>query len=205
MSEIPPGYYPAEGDPPGTVREWDGTQWVGEPIPPPPGTGPGAAGPFDPERYGTVWPRIGASLIDGVIFLVVIVPFILSDLTDALDEADRTGETLEYTPGVELYAPGIVLGIAFLVMVAQLGGTPGKLMLGLRITTEDSVTMPPGYRRAFVRSLPGYVSFVPVVGSLLSLGIVVLCIVWVVQDAERRSLYDRFAGTRVVRKDALAT
>ena len=25
----PPGHYPAEGDPPNTVRYWDGEQWVG--------------------------------------------------------------------------------------------------------------------------------------------------------------------------------
>jgi uncharacterized protein YbjQ (UPF0145 family) len=28
----PPGWYPAAGDPPGTVRYWDGSQWTGEPI-----------------------------------------------------------------------------------------------------------------------------------------------------------------------------
>ena len=32
----PPGHYPAEGDPPNTVRYWDGEQWVGDPIPAPP-------------------------------------------------------------------------------------------------------------------------------------------------------------------------
>lgn len=29
----PPGWYAAEGDPPGTQRWWDGNQWVGEPQP----------------------------------------------------------------------------------------------------------------------------------------------------------------------------
>ena len=27
-----PGWYAAEGDPPGTTRYWDGAQWVGEPV-----------------------------------------------------------------------------------------------------------------------------------------------------------------------------
>ena len=35
----PPGHYPAEGDPPDTVRYWDGEQWVGDPIPAPPSAG----------------------------------------------------------------------------------------------------------------------------------------------------------------------
>ena len=29
----PPGYYPAQGDPPNTTRYWDGAAWVGGPIP----------------------------------------------------------------------------------------------------------------------------------------------------------------------------
>lgn len=32
-SNVQPGWYPAQGDPPGTQRYWDGTQWVGEPHP----------------------------------------------------------------------------------------------------------------------------------------------------------------------------
>lgn len=45
----PAGWYHAEGDPQGTQRYWDGSQWVGEPQavastpPPPPGAGYGAA------------------------------------------------------------------------------------------------------------------------------------------------------------------
>ncbi len=31
----PAGHYHAEGDPPDTVRYWDGTQWVGDPMPTP--------------------------------------------------------------------------------------------------------------------------------------------------------------------------
>ena len=36
----PPGHYPAEGDPPNTLRYWDGEQWVGDPIPAPPSATP---------------------------------------------------------------------------------------------------------------------------------------------------------------------
>lgn len=32
MSQTQPGWYYADGDPPGTMRYWDGTQWVGEPT-----------------------------------------------------------------------------------------------------------------------------------------------------------------------------
>jgi hypothetical protein len=35
-SSVPPGWYHGEGDPAGTVRYWEGSQWVGGPVTPPP-------------------------------------------------------------------------------------------------------------------------------------------------------------------------
>lgn len=42
---MPPGWYPAEGDPPGTHRYWDGAQWQGSPQPVPGPTPLGFASP----------------------------------------------------------------------------------------------------------------------------------------------------------------
>ncbi len=36
MQPTPPGWYHAEGDPEGTIRYWDGQQWVGGPVTAPP-------------------------------------------------------------------------------------------------------------------------------------------------------------------------
>lgn len=43
-----PGWYAAEGDPPGTTRYWDGAQWIGEPVAAP------AAPAASPAAYGAV-------------------------------------------------------------------------------------------------------------------------------------------------------
>lgn len=40
----PAGHYHAEGDPPDTVRYWDGDQWVGDPLPAPAATRPAVVG-----------------------------------------------------------------------------------------------------------------------------------------------------------------
>jgi len=40
-SLTPPGWYNAQGDPPGTVRWWDGSTWVSGPV-------PAAAAPWAP-------------------------------------------------------------------------------------------------------------------------------------------------------------
>ena len=54
-----PGWYNAEGDPPGSQRYWDGAQWVGDPVfepaPAAAGTMPGAmplAAPGQPPVEG---------------------------------------------------------------------------------------------------------------------------------------------------------
>jgi hypothetical protein len=44
---------------------------------------------------------------------------------------------------------------------------------------------------------------IPLLGILASLTILVLCLVWVSSDAERRSPYDRIGETRVVYKNRL--
>ena len=74
-----PGWYHADGDPPGTQRYWDGMTWQGDPQPVGMGTG------FEPDTintgstsrgliYGRFWPRAFAALIDAII---VAVPFVI--------------------------------------------------------------------------------------------------------------------------------
>jgi uncharacterized membrane protein YhaH (DUF805 family) len=41
----PPGWYYAQGDPPGTQRYWDGAKWVGQPVTQPQAAPPPPSGP----------------------------------------------------------------------------------------------------------------------------------------------------------------
>lgn len=199
MSNIP-GHYHAEGDPPDTVRYWDGTQWVGDPMPAPPtastppprppgGGVPGGGG----ERYGTVGIRIGAALLDGIIGFIVIL--VLVGIFFGTTDGD--GFTASAGAG-ESFLIGIIFYLAYVAMVAQFGGTPGKLILGLRITEADGET-PVAWRGAFMRTIPGLLGNLPFIGWLISLGVAIGSIVTVSNDAEtRQSLYDRIGNTRVV-------
>ena len=179
-----PGYYYAAGDPPGTVRQWDGTQWIGDPMPAPPDSSTSVE---DNSKFATVGVRIGAALIDGV--LSVIVFFIVIAIFGTTDTSDS---------GFETVLAIVVVVAAYTAMIATKGGTPGKLMLGLRITMEDGVTTPPGGSKAIIRNIPGLVGIIPLLGQLISLGFVIMSLIWVSGDNERRSAYDRIAGTRVV-------
>lgn len=199
MSDIaPPGYYPAQGDPPGTVRYWDGVQWSADPMPPPPGYDPNHR-PGD-ERFATVGIRIGAVLLDGLIGLLVSAAFLIPYIVDVFDDIDAGGDGTSVALPTSAYVVGLALGVASLLCVAFLGGSPGKLMVGLRITLADGATTPPGLGPAALRFLPGLISVIPVVGVLVSIGFTVASLVMVNTDPERRSAYDRIAGTRVVHK-----
>lgn len=197
MSDMaPPGFYEARGDEPGTVRYWDGSDWTSEPMPPPPGWGTN-----QPDaRFATVWVRIGATMLDGLVSVVVIFPFMWSTFIDAFDQIDAGAEAdeIDVTLSASVYVAGITLIVVFMLMVAFLGATPGKLMLKLRITTEDGTTTPPGLPKAMLRSIPQVLGWIPVIGSLIGFTVGVLSLVWVKTDPERRSVYDRIAGTRVV-------
>ena len=195
MPDIAPaGYYHAEGDPEGTVRYWDGANWSGEPKPldnqpdlrgsilDPISVNPGVSA--DNSRYGGLGIRIGASAIDTAIGVVIITPFSTSVFLSGL--------------ALSLYWMVVV------VMVARLGGSPGKLVVGLRVTKIDGVTSPPGDRESVIRTLPGLLGLIPVVGGLISLGIGLISIRYVATDPQRRSIYDRIGGTRVVYKNRLS-
>lgn len=185
----PPGHYPAEGDPPNTVRYWDGEQWVGDPIPAPPSatppSPPGAATAPD-QPFATLDVRLGAALLDGIIVFVVF--FVIAAALSA-----SAGESLLI---------GVLIYVVYLWLVVQFGATPGKLLLGLRITEEDGTTLV-GWRGAFMRSIPDLLGNLPLIGWLIMLGAGIGSIFLINSDAENRSVYDRVGNTRVVRKQAL--
>lgn len=195
MPDIAPaGYYHAEGDPEGTVRYWDGANWSGEPKPlddqpdlrgstlDPTSVNPAESA--DNSRYGGLGIRIGAAAIDTAIGVVIVTPFSASVLSSGL--------------ALSLY------WVVVVVMVAKLGGSPGKLAVGLRVTKIDGVTSPPGDRESVIRTLPGLLGLIPIVGGLISLGIGLISIRYVAIDPQRRSIYDRIGGTRVVYKNRLS-
>ena len=80
--------------------------------------------------------------------------------------------------------------VVFIVGWARWGGTPGKLLLELRVVDARSGGRP-GWIQAAIRCL-GYVV------SALPLG---LGFVWAAIDRDGRALHDKLAGTRVVRID----
>lgn len=191
-----PGWYHGSGDPTGTVRYWDGTTWTTEPLPAPPDW-------RDPARpsveYGSAWRRFAAAWIDGILGFVISLPVSIGYFRDVFDEAAAGGDATIVAIPPEIFLVNLAVIGVYLVMVAVRGGTPGKLMLGLRITLEDSTTTPPGFGRAARRAIPNLIGIIPVLGGVVGILVPLASFVMVLSDDEHRSVYDRVADTRVIR------
>jgi uncharacterized RDD family membrane protein YckC len=124
--------------------------------------------------------RIGAWLLDGVIATIVFTLF------NPLLYDSSPSPVLFFALGV----PGLLLAFvcAALFDGGEKGATPGKRIVGIRVTDADGGGAI-GYRRGFVRRL-GY-----------GLGGLVLYVgwLWMLGDERRQAWHDKLANTVVVR------
>jgi|ERR1017187_4240231 uncharacterized RDD family membrane protein YckC len=94
-------------------------------------------------RYAGFWPRLGALLLD----LLIMMPIIALTFW---------GETRYRLFALYYFVPSTLVGLFYSVyLVRRFGGTPGKLIVGIRIRKLDGG--PVGYREAFLRYLPDFV------------------------------------------------
>ncbi len=229
-----PGWYYAEGDPPHTQRYWDGNQWTTAPVyeqpqaPPPSGYPPQPMpngpqvygepgyGPF--QRLGDPGSRIGARVIDFIITAVCVVGLavVLGVFRDGAGVDRSFGDNSDFNFGFNSrtfdtqFESSLLVLFGFVwpvVWLAVKGGTPGKLMVGLRIADEATAQMPVTLQQAVFRSsiylLPlfgllsddfgGYAQ-----GAAFLIGLVSLIMLF--SDHKHRTVMDRIAKTIVVTK-----
>ncbi len=141
----PAGWYHAAGDPPGTHRYWDGTQWQGAPQPVGGATdGAVAAVGGRPAENGK---RFLAFLIDfGAVIAVYIVALILAAILGKISGA--LGSLVAFV-GLLAY-----LGVAiynFIYLQGTTGQTIGKKHQGIKLVTDAG--QPLGMANAFIRML----------------------------------------------------
>jgi uncharacterized RDD family membrane protein YckC len=192
----PPGWYYAQGDPPGTQRYWDGSQWVGgpqvaqgagsaEPATYGQSFSAGGGGAGQPAEYGS---RVIAYLIDGAIMFVgYIVVIILAVIFGAI--SDTLGGL------VALVGYLGVIGIFIWNMVIRQGSTGqsiGKQQQNIKLVA-DATGQPVGAGMAFVRYLvAGIISSVTCgIAGLLDL-------LWPLWDQDKKRLTDKILNFSVV-------
>jgi uncharacterized RDD family membrane protein YckC len=137
--------------------------------------------------YASVWARVGAVLIDGLILWGVQMAIqVAYTRTGALRTSDFSTLTQQY---IILQLVSLVTSATYQVsFVYQFGGTPGKLALGCRIVTAD------GAKLSLNRAIGRYFASML---SVFTLGIGYLMAAF---DEERRTLHDRICDTRVILK-----
>ncbi|HEX6493514.1 MAG TPA: RDD family protein, partial [Candidatus Dormibacteraeota bacterium] len=193
---------------------WDGTRWIpappspaaapppyaaqqyGYPPPPPygypppgyPAYGQRAIGPAPGIAYAGFLVRAGASILDGLMFIVPFITFI------AVIGAYANQDTGRNDAGVAIGVIGLIATIlaalAYSIVLPAHGGTLGMRALRLRVARADNGANI-GMTLSFGRWL--------VYAAIAAVGFWWLDSLWVIWDERKQSLHDKAVGTLVVR------
>ena len=135
------------------------------------------------QEYAGFWIRVGASIIDSILILIIIIPL----LTFIYGEEYWLSES--FVQGTwDVLLNYILPAIAVIIFWIYRSATPGKMVLGLTIVDAQTGAKPTTGQ--FIgRYLGYYVSTIP-----LFLGFI-----WVGIDKRKQGWHDKLAGTVVIR------
>ncbi len=209
-----PGWYPAQGDPPGTLRYWNGSQWVGSPVQ---GTAilqsePGKSATAALESPAVEWSttgltqpntsyaswgrRVAAALIDAALLVPLTVG--AGALFAAAIQADSGSGEVEsplWMVGALVFLSIFVVAfVNSIVMHGVTGQTVGKRVMKTMLI-EQSSGKPAGIGRVFGRGL------LAVIAGNLTVGIfTIVDLLWPLWDNKNQRIADKATSTVVVNK-----
>lgn len=139
-------------------------------------------------KYAGFWLRLGASVIDVVVLLAIIVPIEIAVFGLEYPELAMAGKTLAVDIWIQLVLPLL----AIIVLWRYRSATPGLMLVSAKIV--DAATLAPASvgkltLRAVVL-LVMWLLFIPLIGVL-----------WIAFDKRKQGWHDKIAGTVVVRDD----
>jgi len=149
------------------------------PVPPTAPASPSAQAPI-PMTYAGFWLRVVAALIDGIVVLLVtgVIASIVGTVTG--------GPAAQFT--VQVVAVIATLLYFALFESSPKQATPGKMLVGIRVTALDA-TSKVSFLRALGRTLAKYLStLIILIGYLMA-----------AFTSRKQALHDMLAGTLVVR------
>ena len=134
--------------------------------------------------YAGFWIRVGASIIDSILILLVIAPI----LTAIYGREYWVSES--FIQGTwDVLLNYILPAIAIIIIWIYRSATPGKMVLGLTIVDANTGGKP-STGQFIGRYLGYYVSTIPLL----------LGLIWVGIDKRKQGWHDKLAGTVVVRR-----
>ena len=135
------------------------------------------------QEYAGFWIRVGATMIDSILLLIIIIPILVAIYGDSY----WLGES--YIQGFwDLLLSYLLPAIAIILFWISKSATPGKM--ATKLTIVDATTgEKPSTGQFIIRYLGYYLAMLP-----LFLGII-----WVGIDKRKQGFHDKLAGTVVLR------
>lgn len=194
----PPGWYYAQGDPPGTQRYWDGTAWQGGPQAVP-GAETAGLGGFNKATLPSPWLRLLARIIDGLIVgIPVVVIGILLGVSAGSSGFGGAGVFSTDGAAIAVSLIGAVVGLAYeYYFLAKDGATLGKKALSIKVVLEDG--SPLGSDGAMRRLILTAIGSVPFIGGIIGIFVGLGTIIMIFVDDRRQVPADKVAKSIVVR------
>ena len=156
-------------------------------------------------HYGGFWIRLGARMIDGLIFMVpaaIFFAMMMPSLIRAKGQAPINPNAMFATFGfITFFLVFFVVGGCYeVLMLKYRSGTLGKMACGLRVIRSDGSSLSWGvcFGRFFMWNV--VTSGIPYLNSVLMMVTSIMLGV----DREKRALHDRVCDTRVIYKPSVA-
>jgi len=147
------------------------------------------------KRYAGFWIRVLANLLDGLVLLLptALIEFLSYRIGGPEDMGYWEYQTSLEAPLWSAY-DGLSIGLSVLVGILYFGlltskyyGTPGKLIVGVRVLGED------GNRISLARSIGRYFAYIP--SSIFMIGYIMVGL-----TSKKQGLHDKMCKTYVVYK-----
>jgi uncharacterized RDD family membrane protein YckC len=136
-------------------------------------------------EYAGFWVRVGATIIDTLLIMLLIFPLLVAIYGWAYFNGEKTG----FIAGpADFLLSWVAPAIAIIVFWMYKQATPGKMALSVRIV-DATTGSPPSTGQCVGRYLAYFVSTIP-----LALGLI-----WVAFDKRKQGWHDKLAGTVVIR------
>lgn len=139
----------------------------------------------DSVEYAGFWVRVGAALIDTVLFIVVALPLLVAIYGRSYFDASKTG----FVAGIaDFLISWVAPAVAVIAFWLYKQATPGKMAVSARVVdarTGNTLTV----GQSIGRYLGYYVATLP-----LGIGII-----WIAFDPKKQGWHDKLAGTVVIR------
>lgn len=137
-------------------------------------------------EYAGFWSRVGATVIDTIIMLIITIPILIAIYGAGYWEIER------FIAGPADFVISYVLpAVVVILLWIRLSATPGKMAIGAMIVDARTGGKPTS-GQFVIRYLGYFVSTLPLMLGYL----------WVAFDPRKQGWHDKMAGTVVIKRKA---